>query len=126
MKWIANVSDGQTYIEGQPVPGERTSWQQFLKMIKDGNLKITGLSLQVEEIIIRTPGNKVCDGYFHAYEVRKAVFSGGTKELQGIGTVIGNQVFITWISLALDPDGTRQIYNEIRPLNDVKIHTTLS
>ena len=34
--WVANLSNGYNVFEGQPQPGEKTPWQQFIDLIQSG------------------------------------------------------------------------------------------
>lgn len=118
--WIANLSDGTVAMESKPVPGERTSWQKLLQRCRDENLRIVGLRLFKYGLTMVALGNKQCDGYFQAYESTKTWFSAAEGLKQGIGSVVGEKVYITWLS------DTGIVSQEIRPLAEVKIHTTLS
>jgi hypothetical protein len=76
--------------------------------------------------------HKMCDGYFYAEEVKKKFFRSmgphGEKEkhFKGVGSVKGEQVFITWISTELDEDGMVYTHHEVRDLKSCRIHTTLA
>ena len=57
-KWLASLSDGTTVIEGDPPfdfePGEISPWQKLLKHIKNNDLSITGMRVQIERYGIPT------------------------------------------------------------------------
>ena len=50
-RWLASLSDGSTAIEGVPpfdtIKGEDKSWPKLQKHLKDNNLTITGMRIQV-------------------------------------------------------------------------------
>lgn len=118
--WIASLSDGRTVLETEPVPGEMTSWQKLLDFVRNSNVSITALRLQRGPLLFHTINNKKADGYFQAYEVQKILFSGKERLLQGIGAIIDEQVYITWVDLQ-EP----YIFQDIRPLSSCDIHTTM-
>lgn len=130
--WIASLSDGNTAFEFEPKPGDRTSWQQLLQHCKENDLKITMMRVQRNGVTQMTIPHKMCDGYFQAYEVRKKFFRGTgsnpepEKHYQGVGSVVGEQIFITWIALEPGEDGNIYTYQEIRDLSGSLIHTTLA
>jgi len=117
--WIATLSDGTTASEAPPVPGEMSSWQSLIQYTKDNNISITRLVLQRGATRAVAMPPKECDGYFQAYEVKKILWRNINAKLQGIGSVVGDQVYITWI------DDTNTVTQDIRPLDSCKIHTTL-
>jgi hypothetical protein len=126
MKWIANLSNGETIIESEPKPGEATPWQKLLQKCRDEQIKVVGLQLVVGTVGIEAMPKKMCDGYFHAYEAERIMWRGTTKNKQGIGSVIGDKVYITWVHLGtVKKNGMNYVYQEIRPLSEVKIHTTV-
>lgn len=118
--WIANLSNGDSLAEGSSEIGKPTPWRQLLNMLKEKELKLTGLRLRKNGVIIHALPPKQCDGYFHAYEVHRIMWRDSIRHLQGIGSVVDDQVFITWIE-----ESTGHIYNDVRPLEGSKIHTTL-
>jgi hypothetical protein len=117
--WIANLSDGNNAFEGQPKPGERSAWQQLLAYCREKNIKITGLQLQRGGIFVNALPVKACSGYFQAYEARMMVNSGKQETRQGIGSIVGDQIFITWVN------DLGYVWQEVRELESNKIHTTL-
>jgi hypothetical protein len=117
--WSASLSDGRTAFESPPVPGEASSWQKLLALCKEKNLKITRLRLFRGKVRLMSMPQKMCDGYFQAYEQSKSVFAGDVSMKQGIGSVIGDEVHINWI----DDDGN--VWQDVRPLSECRIHTTL-
>lgn len=118
--WIANLSSGETAFEGTPMPGERTPWQQLLQHCRETGLRITGMFLARPGIRINALPQKQCSGYYQAYESQASFFGKGASTRQGIGSVVGDKVYITWI------DENNNIFQDIRPLDVEKIHTTLS
>lgn len=117
--WIASLSNGQTIWETPPKPGEKTAWQALLDRLTKENLKMTALRVQRGGITLHALPTKMCDGYYHAYELRETMFRGGTEHRQACGSIIGNQVFILWI------DDGGNVWQDVRPLSTEKIHSTL-
>lgn len=143
--WVVTLNNGEMTFEQPPKEKERTSWQKLLqrcreetimkpifeirnkRKVKVGEeevpLQITSLRLQRGGLNIHALSQKQCEGYFQAYEYRlKSLFNPkkGSVQSQGIGSVVGDKVYIFWIN----PMG--QIHQDIRPLEGSKIHTTLS
>ena len=121
MKWIANFSNGSTAVEGKPIAGEITPWQGILKYMRENQLKMTGIRLEVNDLIVYAMPYKMCDGYFHAYEIRKSMYSGGENRFQGIGSIVKDLVFINWVNLV-----TNEVTQEVRTLEECRVHTTSS
>ena len=52
-RWLASLSDGSTAIEGVPpfdtIKGEDKPWPKLQKHLKDNNLTITGMRIQVSK-----------------------------------------------------------------------------
>jgi len=117
--WIATLSDGTTAAEAPPIPGERTSWQLLIDHIKEKEISITRLVLQRGATRAVALPPKSCDGYYQAYEIKKVLWRDIDVKLQGIGSVVGDQVYITWI------DDTNTVTQDIRPLDGSLVHTTL-
>lgn len=127
--WIANLSDGSQRFEQPDVPGEKTAWQKLLDLVvEDNGIKMTGLQLRRGDTRINTLPHKQCDGYIHVYEVRERFFGSmgenpiPAKLLQGVGSIIGENVYITWIELDSNP---ANIYQDVRSLESSLPHTTL-
>lgn len=117
--WIASLSNGETVWETPPVPGEKTAWQALLDRLTNENLKMTGLRVQRGGVTLHALPTKMCDGYYHAYELREIMWRGGTEHRQACGSVIGDKVFIFWI------DDGGNVWQDIRPLSTERIHSTL-
>jgi len=118
--WIASLSSGETIFEAEPAPGDISTWQKLLQRLREDNngLKITQLRLQHRgRTIVAMPK---CDGYVACYEAQKILNTSGQIVFQGIGSVIGDQVYMNWIN----ESGT--IWQDVRPLKGLKIHSTLS
>ena len=62
---------------------------------------------------------KQCDGYYQASEVQKSVLTGAERHLRGIGSVVGENVFITWV------DENGEVIQDVRKIDDSRPHTTL-
>lgn len=117
--WIADLSDGRTAFEGSEKPGEQSAWQQLLSYCRQNNLKITMLRLQRGGRNIHAMPHKMCEGYFQAYQCKKQLYSGKETTTQGIGSIVGEQIFINWI------DDNGNVWQEIRTLESERVHTTL-
>ena len=123
--WIASLSNGKHVIETVSKAGDITSWQKLLKHCKAKSLRITGLVLVRNKAIVTSLPHKQCDGYFQAYEAHMAVFSKKSFTQQGIGSIIGDQVFINWIIIEEeDPALPTKVFQEVRPLEGCRVHTT--
>lgn len=117
--WIVNLSNGESLAEGVSQPGQPTPWRQLLNATEDGEIKVTGLRLAHGDIVIHALAHKACHGYFHAYEAHRIMYQGHHRHLQGVGSVVDDKVFITWYE-----KDTGNIYQDVRPLEEVKVHTT--
>lgn len=117
--WIASLSNGQTVFEEPPVPGEKSSWQKLLDRLAAENLKITQLRLQHGGLVIVCDHHKKIQGYCMAYEALKIMFRETEQRFQGIGSVMNDMVFMTWT------DGNGHVRQDIRPLSEMRVHTTL-
>ena len=131
--WIAYLSNGDTITESEPELGKKTPWQQLLTLCRGHEgLDVNRISLIVHGVQIMSMPNKQCDGFFQARETRKEFFGSmgekGSAEThyQGIGSIVGDLVFITWINLAKPEHISASINTDVRPLESCKIHTTLS
>lgn len=132
--WMANVkySSGEDKVifETPPLEGEKTAWQKLLDRVRSGEVKITGLRIQVHGLTFHALPVKQCDGFFMAYEVRKKFFASmgergePEKRFQGVGSVVDDKVFIVWVNI--DPQSLPFIYTDVRGLKESIIHTTLS
>ncbi|MHC4542938.1 MAG: hypothetical protein ACYSYL_00225 [Planctomycetota bacterium] len=120
--WIASLNDGNTVFESEPVPGQISPWQALLQHCRSGQASITQLQLQRggTTVVAVTRRNSFVRGYFHAREARMSNVHRTTVDVQGIGTVIGDLVFITW----LNQQG--QVWQDVRPLQQMRIHTCVN
>jgi hypothetical protein len=96
--WIANLSNGETVYETDPIPNDISSWRKLIGKCKDNNLKITSLKIRRGDVVLSALPQKQCEGYYHAYEATKSLFTGKESLKQGIGAVVGDKVYIIWIS----------------------------
>jgi len=115
--WIANLDSGETIFETPWEKGKSTPWRQLLERLKKENLKITRMRLQMGGRTFHSTPR--AEGYFQAREVHQAMFSGREKLYYGIGSILGNKVYIVWVNEQGDS------WQDIRPVEMVKIHTTL-
>lgn len=124
--WLVNLSDGALIMETPNIDGERTSWQKLLQVLRDTpTLKITGLRIQHHGITLTSVSHKEVDGFFQGRETwqswadtRKGEL--GNRQWQGIGVVVGDTIFCTWIDL-----DSAEIRQSLRQLDADRIHTTL-
>ena len=119
--WIVNLSNGETIAESAPVPGEPSSWQRLLKRCRDEKISITRLMLWRNDVRYIALPVKGCEGYVHAYESTRSWFSNQTGLKQGIGSIVGDKVFMTWVTI--DAQETL-VYQDVRPLSAMLIHST--
>lgn len=140
--WIIDLSDGKTVFEGVSKSGQPTPWQQFLQFLRDNPtftfkekgkpdvekpLFITRLRLQRHNVTLMSMPQKMVDGYFQAYEVEQLVYRNIVITKQGIGSIKDGTVFINWIARDVNPEvGMVYMWQEERPLDSCKVHTTLS
>lgn len=117
--WIAELSNGETYHETPP-DELGSSWQRLLRHIDEAGISITRLSVVRGNVQVYAMPHKMCDGYFQAYEARAKWLEKLVTTSQGVGSVVGDQVFITWV----DMDGLK-VNQEVRPLDSCKAHTTI-
>jgi len=115
--WIANLSNGETIFETPWEKGKLTPWRQLLERLKNENLKITRMRLQMGGRTFHSTPH--AEGYFQAREAHQAMLSGREKRFRGIGSILGNKVYIIWVNEQGDS------WQDIRPLEMDKIHTTL-
>lgn len=115
--WIASLSNGETVFETPPVPGKHSAWQSLLRRLQIENIRITQMRLQ------RNGKSAVAahsvEGYVQAHEATHILFSGKQTDVQGIGSVVGDKVFMTWMSENGD------MAQDIRPLSEFRVHSTV-
>lgn len=130
--WIATLDNGDTVLESPAVAGEPLAWRKLLNRCREEALRITSLRLQLYNQTYMAMPDKMTDGYFHAFEVRKKFFRsmGPSPEpeehFQGIGSVVYDQVFITWVKMGVNSEEMAYSYQEVRSLESSRIHTTLA
>lgn len=117
--WMAQLSDGRTAYEAPPIEGKPSSWQALLQDTRSSGINITRLTLVRGGMKILALSPKECDGFFQAYEAHM-FWSKKRMNFQGVGSVVGDKVFITWVNLE-----TFEIRQDVRPLDSCKIHTTI-
>lgn len=122
MGWIASLKSGETVFERSVARGELSAWQQLLQRCRAGD-EITRLQLQRGGTTVlslrrrtRNEGNGA-DGYFAGYEARISNNSHRQTTVQGIGSVVGDLVFITWVY------DSGQVEQDVRPLGPLYVHT---
>lgn len=117
--WIATLSDGGIRFERQMPNGEKSAWQSLLDELTAKNLRITQLRLQRDGFAIICDAQKRCDGYVQAYDVQMSLTRNIRLTTQGVGTIYGDTVFMTWV------DSSGNVRQSIHNLADLKIHSTL-
>lgn len=118
--WMAQLSNGEILYETPPMETDMSTWQKLLRHLKSSNISITRLSVVRGSIEAFAMPPKMCEGYFQAYEDHLALFRNKmTLQMQGVGSIVGDQVFITWITI----DGL-QVRGDVRPLDSCRVHTT--
>lgn len=123
--WVASLSSGETVREHMTPKGEPTAWQRLLSFCKETGVKITGVQI-VEDGLYLTPVNKKsCDGFFNAYELQRRILPGasgpvpsGDRLYQGVGSVVGDRVFIQWLWLNPPDSSETHVHQEVRDLDD--------
>ena len=115
--WIASLSNGETVFETEWLPGQRSPWHHLIARVQKQNLRITQLRLQRGPITVTCVGG--ADGYCAMRHVRASAFGGDRSEKWGVGTVIGNGVFMTWVG------GNYDVYQDVYPLDQVHKATSL-
>lgn len=126
MGWVATLKDGQAIAEGKTRPGELSSWQSLLKHCRDNDTYVVKLQLTINNVTVEALPNNMCSGYFQAYESSKIMFRDKVTNKQGIGSIVNNLVYITWIDLSASGNGMNYVHTEIRNLEEVKIHTIIN
>lgn len=122
--WIAFLSNGDVAHEQPPVEGERSSWQKLLQRCEEEDIEIRRLSLVVNpaNIQIMSLPHKQRDGFYQAKEVRRHWFKDSDKAVtllfQGIGSIVDDKVFITWVSLNSKEHVDAYITHDVRPLDE--------
>lgn len=125
MRWVAELNNKATVMELPPVPGEKTSWQHLLDILEETGVEIMTLRLEGDDFKITSI--PMCDGYFQAGETFRSFLENKERHWRGIGSVIRDKVYITWVELD-EPGFTEEkvrIHQEVRELETCRIHTTL-
>ncbi len=116
--WIASISNGSTIFETPMEPGKLSPWQALLRRLKNEDLRITLLRLQISGMTLISM--REAEGYLQCIEIAKSVQTGNELIRRGLGSIIGGKVYLTWI------DEHRNIWQDVRPLEDMRIHSTLA
>lgn len=117
--WIASLSDGNEIHEAPTGAGEPSAWQNLIKYTKMTGVRVTMLRLIRGGVTVSTMPAKNLTGLFQGYEITKTFNSGIETHRQGIGSVVGDKVFITWVN------DFGNVWQDIRDLSSCIIHTTL-
>jgi len=119
--WIADLDDGTTVFEKPAEPGKRSTWQTLRHRVLNNEVQISMLRLQRDGVTVSAIPAKHCDGYFQAYEAQMWMFQDKQRHIQGIGSVLGDKVFITWMDVSKP-----YMWQEVRKLSTCKVHTTVA
>jgi hypothetical protein len=120
--WIASLKSGETVFERPANRGELSAWQQLLQRCRAGD-EIVMLRLQrggttVMALPRRAKGSRTgSDGYFAGYEVRRSNNGQGQVTVQGIGSVMDDLIYITWVN------DSGQVWQDVRSLDPLFVHT---
>jgi len=116
--WIASLSNGETVKEYDTIKETRvSSWQSLLKWLRENKVTMTQIRLQRNGVTLVGAPN--ADGYVQCRKIVKSVNTKREENYQGIGSIFGEQVFMTW----LNDSGT--VKHEVVPLSEMLIHSTL-
>jgi len=113
--WIASLNTGETVFEEPTSRGELSAWQRLLQRCRAENVRITQLRLQRGGMTV--VATHAAQGYFQGYESRTSGRTLKTTTVQGIGSVVGDLVFINW----LNDQG--HVWQDVRPLGELWVHT---
>lgn len=119
--WIADLNDGTTVFESPGQPGEMSVWQTLRHRVLDDKVQIDILRLQRNGLTVSAIPAKHCDGYFQAYETQMWMFQDIQRHIQGIGSVLGDKVFITWMDISKP-----EVWQEVRDFSTCRVHTTVA
>jgi hypothetical protein len=117
-RWIASLSNGETIFEEPVQPGALSPWQALLQRCRDEQLSITRLRLQMVGVTVTALAN--ASGFVQCSEMHRDLQTKVERHRRGIGSVIGDVVVINWI------DDSRNVWQDVRPLADLKLHSTLA
>lgn len=119
MKWIASLSNGETRVEADQNGGD-SPWQSLLHFLQDHpDISITQMRLQHNDITAVSIPNS--QGYVQCGRmIASGVVSGNpvAKYFRGIGAIIGNAVFMIWVS----EDDKSLVYQSIESLEGLSLH----
>ena len=116
-RWIASLSDGRTIFETDPQPGGLSHWQMLLAELRGSDVKMTQLRLQVNGITLI--GARNADGYLQCTEIRVILDTGETTSIRGLGSIFGGSVLMNWV------DDDHNVWQDVRPVEDLRVHSTL-
>ena len=123
--WIASLSNGETVREHMTPKGEPTAWQSLLSFCRESGVQVTGVQIVEDGLYLTPVGKKICDGFFNAYEVHRRVQTvegrqvpAGDRFYQGVGSVIGDRIFIQWLWLNPPDDSEKHVTQEVRVLDE--------
>lgn len=117
-RWIASLSNGETIFEEPVQPGALSPWQALLQRCRDEDLRIVQLRLQVAGVNVTALAGAA--GFVQCSEMHRDLQTKAERHRRGIGSVIGDVVVINWI------DDSRNIWQDVRPLADLRLHSTLA
>jgi len=80
-RWIASLSNGETIYENE-IEGEERPWVRLARYVKDNDLSITNLRLQVGSRTVKLPAGQ--EGY-----IQKSIAWGFSNQFSGVSKCIG-------------------------------------
>jgi len=117
--WIASLSTGETVLETPDVPGEKSAWQKLCAWCYENKVHLTQLRLQLGTVNLIGLSQKQAQGYCQLWSVQRNLITGQQLLSRGLGSVVGDQVYIIWVA----QDGQTSL--EIVPLPDMRMHCIL-
>lgn len=116
--WIASLSNGQTVLESNHHDNDTDPWQSLIAWCKENGICITQMRLQYNGITSIAMGD--ADGYVQLKRYRIRDPGGHSTLCHGIGSVIKDTVFITWMNANGDS------WQDICSLDSVRIHCLIN
>lgn len=116
-KWIAYLNNGEVVAETPPGKGELSAWQGLLFRLRQNGERITMLQLQMNGA--RISAIPKAAGYVQCSEMHRDLQTKAERHSRGIGSIFGDHVVMIWV------DDKNNIWQDIRPLTDLKLHSTI-
>lgn len=107
-RWTAILSDGTRVFEDR-IPNKPSAWLRLKEHLEKTDLTLIGFELFSDDVDLIMP--RKVDGYFQSKKLIHDSRSGQENHYPGIGYVLGDTIFISWIL------ENRNILKEERRLN---------